>query len=356
LFYCKTKFSILDEEKQRIQIFRDHLKSVLQSNLQEGITFKLGMNHLSDLTKEEFLQFSTGLVPPTDSQVINDNENNQESVGRRLTELDDDQYEFTRLKRSLHRRRHKNERFFADWFWFNKNSSTTTGSTPNTNGFDWRTQKVVTSIKDQGQCGACYAFASVAVMESLYAIKIKSQNPTDFSPQQLVDCSGSSGNNGCNGGLFQPSVKYFTGQGGKIATLASYPYTAKQGTCRTSGINQVNLGTIQYTNINQGDEKGLADALVKYGPMFIGLHVSDNAFMFYRSGVVKINNCLNGRGDMQHALTLVGYGYDNSLNLPYWIIKNSWGTNWGESGYVRLAKDAGNMCGVTTLASWATLS
>jgi C1A family cysteine protease len=193
-------------------------------------------------------------------------------------------------------------------------------------------------------------------MESLYALKIKSQNPVNFSPQQLVDCSTSYGNYGCSGGLFQPSVKYFTAQSGKIATLASYPYTAKQGSCKTTGLNQVNLGTIKYTDITQGDEKGLADALVKYGPMFIGLHVSDDAFMFYKSGVVKINNCKNGRGDMEHALALVGYGYDNSLKLSYWIIKNSWGADWGENGYVRLAKDAGNMCGVTTLASWATLS
>jgi C1A family cysteine protease len=193
-------------------------------------------------------------------------------------------------------------------------------------------------------------------MESLYALKIKSQNPVNFSPQQLVDCSTSYGNYGCSGGLFQPSVKYFTAQSGKIATLASYPYTAKQGSCKTTGLSQVNLGTIKYTDIKQGDEKGLADALVKYGPMFIGLHVSDDALMFYQSGVVKINNCKNGRNDIEHALALVGYGYDNSLKLSYWTIKNSWGADWGENGYVRLAKDAGNMCGVTTLASWATLS
>jgi C1A family cysteine protease len=313
------------------------------------------MNNLSDWTKEEFLKFKTGLIARSDSQAdISNRANNAESVRRRLTELFQNLYDLTRLKRSLHRRRNQHQSNTADWF--DNTTSAIPTSTPSTNGFDWRTQNVVTSIKDQGQCGSCYAFATAAVMESAYAIKTQSQDLVDLSPQQLVDCSSSYGNYGCNGGLFQPSVEYLSGEGSQMATLDSYPYTAEEGTCQTTDADKINLGNIEYGDITQGDEEGLAQALVTYGPVFIGLYVSDDAFMFYQSGVIDIENCPNGRGDMQHALTLVGYGYDDDVQKPYWIIKNSWGEYWGESGYLRLAKDAGNMCGVTTLASWATLS
>jgi C1A family cysteine protease len=278
----------------------------------------------------------------------------EESFRSSLGKLYRDHYYSRRLKRNIYRRRNQNRRFFSDWFsnFFdkdkNKNNQTTTI-------LDWRTQNVVTSIKNQRKCGSCYAFATAAVMESLYAIKTKSQNPIDFSPQQLIDCS-SNGNNGCSGGNFPPSIRFLLGQGGKIATLASYPYAEKKQTCKTSGVNQINLGNIEYSAIPEGDEKKLADALANYGPIFIGLDADSKLFMFYKAGVLKIDNCPNRRQDMDHAMVLVGYGYDNNLNIPYWIIKNSWGTGWGESGYLRLAKDAGNMCGITSMAYSAKLT
>jgi C1A family cysteine protease len=186
-------------------------------------------------------------------------------------------------------------------------------------------------------------------------VKSKSQNIIDFSPQQIADCS-SNGNNGCNGGNFPPSVRYLMGQGGKIATEASYPYAGKKQACKTNNLNQIQLGNIEYGAIPEGDEKKLAEAVTTYGPVFIGLDADSRLFMFYKAGVLKINNCPMRRQDMDHAMVIVGYGYDNALKMSYWIIKNSWGTKWGESGYLRLAKDSGNMCGVASMAYYGKLT
>ncbi len=192
-------------------------------------------------------------------------------------------------------------------------------------------------------------------MESVYAIKTKSQNVISFSPQQIVDCS-SDGNGGCNGGDFTPTINYLSGQGGKIATTDSYPYVGTAETCKTDGINEVDLGNIEYGSTKAGNEKELAKALVKYGPMYIALNADSDLLMFYQAGVLKIDHCPNRPQNLNHALALVGYGYDNDLRKAYWIIKNSWGTGWGENGYLRLAKDSGNMCGVATEASYAILT
>ena len=263
-------------------------------------------------------------------------------------------YHIRRLKRSLKRRRYKDRRFFRDWFsgFFSGNENTNSQSK---DLFDWRTKSVVSKVKNQGSCGSCYAFATTAVLETLYATKRRSRNIIEFSPQQITDCSNY-GNYGCNGGNFVPSLRYLSRQGGKIATEASYPYVGRRTICRTSGIRQIPLGNIQYGAIPHGNEKKMAEALVTYGPLFIGLDADSKLFMFYKSGVLKINNCPNRLQDMDHAMALVGYGFDSGVNMPYWIIKNSWGTSWGEKGYLRLAKDAGNMCGVASMAYYAKLT
>jgi C1A family cysteine protease len=302
------------------------------------------------LTEEEFKSLKTGLLIPTSF----DDQDDQESVRRSSSQVHQDNSHLRRSKRNLHRKGSKERRFFSDWFWdiFNKDDN---DDIKLPDEFDWRTKGVVSGIKNQEGCGSCYAFATTAVMESLYAIKTQSENVTNFSPQQIVDCS-SNGNSGCHGGLFEPSVKYLSGQGGKIATEDSYPYVGREETCKTAGVNQINLGNIESGSISKGNEKKLAKALVKYGPIFIGLNYNSD-LRFYKSGILNVANCPNRRRDMGHALTLVGYGYDNALQKPYWIIKNSWGaTDWGENGYLRLAKDAGNMCGVATMASYAKLT
>ncbi len=315
------------------------------------------MNQYSDWTLEEFNAFKKGLAIPTNiiRNTTND-QNNEESFRRSLSKLYQDHYHSRKVKRNLHER-FDNRGLSDDWFQnqfdegddeAKRDDNDNNNGIQSTAGFDWRSKNVVSSIKDQGQCGSCYSFATLAAMESVYAIKKKSTNVINFSPQQIVDCS--SGNSGCNGGNFEPSVNYISKQGGKIATTASYPYVGKKGKCKTDNLNKIDLGKIVYTLITQGDEIAMATALVNYGPMYIAINADSELFMYYSAGVLQVKNCANGPYDLDHAVVVVGYGYDNVLKKSYWIIKNSWGTDWGENGYIRIAKDAGNMCGVATEA------
>jgi C1A family cysteine protease len=313
------------------------------------------MNEYSDWTLEEFNAFKKGLAIPTSiRRHTSDNQNNEESFRRSLLKLYQDRFHERRLKRNL-QERFRNRGLSEDWFRNQFDEGDDEGKREDndnnngkrsTAGFDWRTKNVVSSIKDQGQCGSCYSFATTEVMESAYAIKKKSTNVTTFSPQQIVDCS--SGNYGCNGGYFVASVNYLSSQGDKIATAASYPYAGVQEACKTANINEIQLGNIVYTPIAQGNEEAMATALVNSGPMYIAINANTEEFMYYSAGVLDIENCANGPYDLDHAVVVVGYGYDSVLKMSYWIVRNSWGIYWGENGYVRIAKDAGNMCGVAT--------
>ena len=291
---------------------------------------------------DEFNSFKKGLIVSSDSKrdFLND-----DPFRRSLRKLHQRQY---------HLRRFKDKRFLLDWF-----TNLFGGNQPKpeyNDIFDWRTKGVVSSVKNQLKCGCCYAFATATIMETLYAMKTKSQNIIDFSAQQICDCSSSNGNQKCNGGSFGSSIQYILGKGGKIATDASYPYVGtKEHACQTNSLNEIQLGNIQYGSLPEGDEKTLAEALTNYGPLFIGIDTDTKLFMFYKSGVLKIDNCPTRRADMDHAMVVVGYGYDNANKIAYWIIKNSWGTKWGENGYLRLAKDSGNMCGVATMAYYGKL-
>ena len=351
-------FGILEEEKQRLKVFRDHLKYVLQANLEKFRSFQLELNEFADWTLSEFNEWKKGLIPPTSVRraFVDEDDSDEEALRRSLRKLY--RHHLRRLKRGLHRRRFNEKRFFFDWFsnLFNRNRSNDDNSNSQSgNLFDWRTKSVVSSVKNQLKCGSCYAFATATILETLYARKTNSQTIIEFSPQQLTDCS-SNGNNGCQGGNFPGGVRYVMEQGGRIATDASYPYVGQKQACRTTNLNQISLGNVQYNAIPEGDETKLAEALTTHGPVFIGIDADSRLFMFYKSGVLKINNCPTRRSEMDHAMTVVGYGYDNILKTPYWIIKNSWGTKWGENGYLRLVKDAGNMCGVATMAYYGTLT
>lgn len=356
----------LDEEKQRLRIFCDHLQYVFQSNLDKLRTFELELNEFSDWSIDEFNSLKKGLIVSTElrRRIVHDStEEDKDSVRRSLNKLYQHHYYLRRIKRNtIHRRtqqKQNDRRGIASWLWDLLTSNTSSSSNNNagqsTGSFDWRKKGVVGSVKNQLNCGCCYAFATASVLESVYAIKTKSQTVTELSPQQITDCS-SNGNNGCSGGNFAPSIRYILGQGNKIATLASYPYVGKKQACKTSGINQINLGNIQYGAIPEGNETAMAQALVNYGPLFIGLDAESKLFMFYKSGILSIDNCPTRRSEMDHAMVVVGYDYDSTLKTSYWIIKNSWAEKWGENGYFRLVKDKKNMCGVASMAYYAKLT
>jgi cathepsin L len=350
--------SLVEEEQRRRLIVHNNINFIVKHKLKKFRTFELELNHLADLTPEEFKKFKKGYIPPKSSKrriENNKDEEGEEAVLRGLAKLDQ-HYHKRHWKRNIIKRNYNlknsdDKHSFASRFQTLLNTNRKRGKS-NSTSFDWRSQNVVGSIKDQLQCGSCYAFATSAVMESLYAINNNAQSVVDLSPQQIVDCGGT----GCDGGNFPPAVDYLMQQGGQQATWDSYPYVGVQQSCTTDGLSYSELGNIQYASIPEGDETSLAADLVSYGPIFVAVDASSQDFQLYNSGILNTDECSNQPEDLDHAIVVVGYGYDNTLGQSYWIIKNSWGTDWGENGYLLLAKDAGNMCGVATDAYYAQLA
>jgi cathepsin L len=203
---------------------------------------------------------------------------------------------------------------------------------------DWRTSGAVTPIKDQGQCGSCWAFSTTGSVEG--ANKIKSGSLQSVSEQQLVDCAGSSGNQGCNGGLMDDAFEYIIKNKG-IGSEASYPYTARDGKCK----QVASVATVsKYTDVGKNDEAGLMTA-VNIEPVSVAVDAA--SWQTYRKGVMS---GLCGK-QLDHGVLLIGYGTDGSQD--YWLVKNSWGTSWGESGTIRLIRNK-NECGIAAAASYPT--
>lgn len=171
-----------------------------------------------------------------------------------------------------------------------------------------------------------------------------------LSDQELIDCSLPYGNFGCTGGLPSRAFDYIKSKG-LSSTANEYPYTQSLGLCRRRrGLSRVNV--TGYVSIISGDEDELKQAVGSIGPVSISLHAT-TTFQSYKSGIYNINHCRNASKDLNHFALAVGYGIENGV--PYWIIKNSWGPNWGEGGYIKL-KRGDNICGVATRASYPILA
>jgi len=207
-----------------------------------------------------------------------------------------------------------------------------TGEAPD--AVDWRDKGAVQHVKDQGQCGSCWAFGAVGAMEGQQFLI--NGNLPDCSEQQLVDCDHQS--SGCNGGLEEWAFKYVIKQGSHgIDTQSSYPYTARDGSCDTSktGDDQDVCVTITGQTTISHTEAALQQALAQVGPINLG--VAASSWSHYSGGI--FDEACNG--GINHAV--LGVGYDS--NAGYWIVKNSWGTSWGEDGYIRLVQGK-NICSV----------
>ncbi|XP_030250979.1 cathepsin L1-like [Sparus aurata] len=288
------------EEVSRRELWEENLMLITKHNLEASMglhTYEMGMNYMGDLTPEEFLQSYATYIPPTD-------------IPRAPSP-------------------------------FNGTSSPRVPGT-----IDWRKKGYVTKVKNQGRCGSCWAFSAVGALEG--QLFKKTGKLVDLSPQNLVDCSFKYGNLGCKHGWAHKAFQYVMDNQG-IDSEASYPYTGRESKCSyDSRYRAANCS--QYYFLPQGDERALKQALATIGPISVAIDSSRNGFQFYKRGVYTDPSCAK---ETNHVVLAVGYGTLNGQD--YWLVKNSWGTNWGEEGYIRMARNKNDQCGIAMYACYPTM-
>ncbi|XP_062136117.1 procathepsin L-like [Drosophila sulfurigaster albostrigata] len=197
---------------------------------------------------------------------------------------------------------------------------------------DWREKGAVTRVKDQGGCGSCWAFSAIGTLEGQNFIK--NRQLISLSEQNLIDCSKENG--GCDGGWPETALNFIKNNGG-VDTEDSYPYEERDGECR---FNAENIGAkvTGTVGVASGDESALAAAVAEKGPISVAVDASQ--FQNYQGGVFDEPSC---QDDVNHGVVVVGYGRDD-IGGDYWLVKNSWSESWGESGYIRIARNKNNQC------------
>nr|BAN20083.1 cathepsin L [Riptortus pedestris] len=292
-------YSDPQEEKLRKDIFLKHKSLIDEHNslYKEGkVTFEMGINEFADLMDEEF----------------------------RLLMLNQGLMAFSPRSSQLHQ----------------------TEGTEEEGEVDWRQKGAVTGVKNQGMCGSCWAFSVTGSLEGHHYVK--NNELVALSEQNLVDCAKGPKyrNQGCGGGWMTDSFRYILDNGG-IDTAASYPYEARNGRCRFNN-ETIGARVSGYTEIPKDDEDALRDAVQNKGPVSVAIDASLYTFRFYRRGVYQDPLC--GLAGLNHAVLAVGYGHHKKAD--YWLVKNSWGTAWGDSGYIKMRRNHKNHCGIATFASY----
>ncbi|CAF0851943.1 unnamed protein product [Didymodactylos carnosus] len=201
---------------------------------------------------------------------------------------------------------------------------------------DWRDKGDVVRVKDQGQCGACWAFSAVGSIESAYAIK--TGKLVSLSEQQLIDCSGEQGNMGCNGGLMDQAFEYVIAAGG-IESEDAYPYEAAGNIC-VFNTSEVIVKVCGFIDIASEDETALQQAVATIGPMSVAIDASHSSFQLYKRGIYNEPAC--SQTQLDHGVLAIGYGKESGKD--YWLVQNSWGSDWGDHGYIKMTRNKKNQC------------
>ncbi|OON22527.1 papain family cysteine protease, partial [Opisthorchis viverrini] len=283
-------YSDAEESSKRLNVFCETFLYVRRHNkaYEEGeVSFKLGINQFADRTNEETRHACGGeTVSPNSTEYV--------SVFRKISAVP---------PRSR----------------------------------DWRINGAVTPIRAQGSCGSCWAFAAAAAMESHHFLHRRVLYT--LSPQQLIDCSLTVGNRGCNGGNAQLAFIYVQ-RGGGIEREVDYPYVSDRTLrpnpfCRLEA-HKVAVRVRGAVALPLYDEDALTQAVGLFGPVTILVDGSPQDFVKYKYGIYDDPACGTTLREVDHAMLLVGYGEERGV--PYWLIKNSWGDHWGENGYMRLRR------------------
>ncbi|KAE8678106.1 putative cysteine protease [Hibiscus syriacus] len=287
------------EKDKRFKIFKENFEYVHSFNNAGNTSYKLSINKHSDLTHDEFVAARTGDINPS---------NNVTS-----TEMSFRYAEFAQIPSSL----------------------------------DWRTEGAVTAVKNQHNCGCCWAFAAVAATEG--ATQIKTQNLVSLSEQQVLDCSDN--NDGCNGGNKISAFQYIVQNSG-LTSEDNYPYQQTQGACDMQKQASQVAVISSYEKVPPNSEQDLVKA-VSNQPVVVSIEASGPHFRHYKSGVFT-GNCGT---QTNHAVTVVGFGTSDD-GIDYWLVKNSWGVeDWGEDGYIRMQRnvaDPQGLCGLAIRPAYPT--
>lgn len=279
-----------DEYHLRLGIFLANQKYVQEHNSNPCKTFKLEMNHLAALTPSEYrslLGFNPKIFHNAKRSSIKTIKNDAEEL-------------------------------------------------------DWRTKGAVNPIKNQGNCGACWAFSAVLACEGAEFLKYNTLY--SFSEQSLVDCV--TADKGCNGGSPIDAYEYIINNcKGKLMLDSDYPYIEARSVCKFDKNKAIGHFT-EVIEVKSGSETDLAAKCAQYGPVCIGIDATKASFQMYSSGIYDEPHCNIFMID--HGVGLVGYGSEG--DIAYWIVRNSWGTSWGEEGYIRMIRGT-NQCGEATYAT-----